>query len=175
MFNVPNTLTILRLLAIPAFVWAYFNDHRVAALIIFVAASLTDLLDGYLARKLNQITDFGKLADPLADKLMLIALLFCLAFTGYAPWPMLAVIALKELYMMIGGLLMLKRRVVVYSNLLGKVATATFMVALALVFPWHEVNILSAIGLVLLYAAVALSVLSAVFYTRWALKSLRIP
>ena len=69
-WNIPNALTMLRLVLIPVFVYLFWKVDRKAALVVFLVASLTDMLDGMLARKLNQITDFGKLFDPLADKVM---------------------------------------------------------------------------------------------------------
>ena len=80
--NLPNTLTILRVIMIPFFVFFMIGDVTNAdnyiALAIFIAASLTDTLDGYLARKNNQVTNFGKFMDPLADKLLVCAALICL-------------------------------------------------------------------------------------------------
>lgn len=171
--NLPNALTLLRILLIPAFAWAYFERAPVLALWLYLAACFTDFLDGYLARKLNQITNFGKLFDPLADKLMLVTLLFCLAYTGHVAWWVLGVIALKELYMLAGSLYMLKRDVVVSSNLYGKVATFVFIVALALVFPWHNQYLLTGVGTWLLWIAVGLSLLSMAMYTVGAIKTLR--
>ena len=82
--NLPNKLTLLRLILIPFFIAAFylgfFAGHYFVALGIFVVASLTDFLDGYIARKYNMITDFGKLADPVADKLMQFAMLIALTF-----------------------------------------------------------------------------------------------
>lgn len=171
--NLPNALTVLRMLLIPAFAWAYFHLTPLIALIIYLAASFTDFLDGYLARRLNQITDFGKLMDPLADKLMLITMLICLAVTRHVMWWVVAVMVVKELFMMIGSVYMLKHEVVVSSNIWGKAATFVFIFALALVFPWHTLTVMTAIGHALLYIAVALSVLSMFIYARNALQTLR--
>ena len=88
-WTIPNVLTMIRLLLVPVFVVVYFRtsaEPKYAALAIFAAASLTDMLDGYLARKLNQITDFGKLFDPLADKLMVLTALVCQGIAGVIPW-----------------------------------------------------------------------------------------
>ena len=80
--NVPNTLTVLRVIMIPFFVLFMLGDitsvDKYIALGIFIAASLTDTLDGYLARKNNQVTNFGKFMDPLADKLLVCAAMICL-------------------------------------------------------------------------------------------------
>ena len=80
--NLPNTLTVLRVIMIPFFVLFMLGDitsaDKYIALGIFIAASLTDTLDGYLARKNNQVTNFGKFMDPLADKLLVCAAMICL-------------------------------------------------------------------------------------------------
>ena len=120
--NIPNCLTIFRLLLIPVFLIAYYQlpEKRYVSLIVFATASFTDMLDGYLARKWHQITSFGKLCDPLADKVMVLSLLFCMADGGYLAeekyaslnWVILLVMLLKELLMMCGALFMLKSGVV---------------------------------------------------------------
>ena len=71
--NLPNALTLLRLLLIPVFVVLMANNRMMPALGVFVFASLTDILDGWIARRYQLVTDFGKLADPLADKLMVLS------------------------------------------------------------------------------------------------------
>ena len=104
--NVPNTLTMLRALLIPVY-WAVFmQGHHYWALAIFIVASLTDLADGYIARKYDLITDFGKLMDPFADKLMVLSVMLSLALMGMAPWPALAIILAKELLMVLGGVIL---------------------------------------------------------------------
>ena len=120
-WTIPNVLTMIRLILVPVFVALFLKGHRMASLGVFVAASLTDMLDGYLARKLNQITDFGKLFDPLADKLMVLSAMVCQGIVGVFPWSAIIIVACKELFMVIGGLLMLKNDVVVYSNYVGPV------------------------------------------------------
>ena len=85
-WTIPNVLTIIRIILIPVFVVLFFKGYKIAALCVFCAASLTDMLDGYLARKLNQITDFGKLFDPLADKVMVVTAMVCQALIGVFPW-----------------------------------------------------------------------------------------
>ncbi len=75
--NTPNKLTLLRVLMVPLFIWAITSEFYVAAIIVFALASLTDQLDGYLARKNHQVTTFGKLMDPLADKILTISALIC--------------------------------------------------------------------------------------------------
>ena len=178
-WTIPNVLTMIRLLLVPVFVVVYFRttaEPKYAALAIFAAASLTDMLDGYLARKLNQITDFGKLFDPLADKLMVLSALVCQAVTGVFPWAAVIVVACKELVMVLGGLFMLSRDVVVYSNIVGKAAQVCFILSLILSFfhvPLAEWG--TRLDLILLWITVGLAVLAMVVYAAEYLRSLKKP
>ncbi len=173
-WNIPNVLTMLRLILVPVFALLFIQGHRKAALVVFIVASLTDLLDGFLARKLNQITDFGKLFDPLADKLMVLTALICQGCAGVFPWFAVVIVACKELFMVLGGAYMLKRGIVVYANLWGKTATVLFIAALILSF-FHEE--LAAAGLPLDQWLILLAVVTAlaamVQYTLQACKQLR--
>ena len=171
--NVPNCLTILRMLLIPVFLIAYYQlpEKRYVALFVFAAASLTDCLDGYLARRLNQITSFGKLCDPLADKIMVLTLLFCMADGGYLVpdsralnWAILFVMLFKELFLMTGSLFLLRRGTVVQANIWGKSATVAFVVGIVLVFPWHEIFLLRRVGQYVIGVAVALALIAMVSY-----------
>ncbi len=172
-WNIPNALTMLRLILIPVFVWLFWKVDRKAALVVFIVASLTDMLDGMLARKLNQITDFGKLFDPLADKLMVITALVCQGLAGVLPWSAIAIVACKELMMLLGGAFMLSRNVVVYANYAGKTAQVFFIASLILSF-FHEE--LAARGvrldLILLWISVGLSIVAMITYIAGAVKSL---
>lgn len=162
--NLPNFLTALRIALIPVFVLTYDRVAPAGSLMIFLVASMTDCLDGYFARKWNQITAFGKLFDPLADKLLLLSVLFCFARSGLIPWWVMALMAVKEILMMAGSMWLLRRKVVVSANNLGKAATVLFIGALTFVFPWHSIGWLTLLGNVLLYAAVALSVAALFVY-----------
>ena len=162
--NLPNALTVMRLLLVPAFYYLYQRGLYVWALAAFLTASFTDFLDGYLARKWNQITSFGKLADPFADKVMVLTALYCLAADGRIPWAAPIVILAKEACMVLGGLLMLRRKVVVQANIWGKAATVAFIAALTLCFPWHGVQFLYDAGRILIWISVGLSVFAMVQY-----------
>ena len=176
-WTVPNVLTMIRLLLVPVFVVVYFRtaaEPKYAALAVFAAASLTDMLDGLLARKLNQITDFGKLFDPLADKLMVLTAMVCQALTGVFPWIAVIVVACKELFMVLGGLFLLSRDVVVYSNIFGKAAQVCFIASLILSFfhvPLAEWG--TRLDLILLWISVGLAILAMVIYTVEYLRSLK--
>lgn len=173
-WTIPNVLTMIRLILVPVFVVLFLRGHKMASLAVFVAASLTDMLDGYLARKLHQITDFGKLFDPLADKLMVLSAMVCQGIAGVFPWSAIIIVACKELLMVLGGLFMLNRDVVVYSNYVGKTAQVCFIISLILAF-FHDK--LAAWGvqldLIFLWATVALSIVAMIIYVVGAVKSLR--
>ena len=177
-WTIPNVLTIIRMLLIPVFVVLFFKGQKMAALAVFCAASLTDMLDGYLARKLNQITDFGKLFDPLADKLMVLTAMVCQGIAGVFPWIAIIIVAAKELMMVLGGVFMLKKDVVVYSNYVGKTAQVFFIAALILSF-FHEKFLEGNVTLwgmtpdiILLWITVALAIVAMVTYAVGAVKKI---
>lgn len=132
--QIPNILSVIRLLCIPVFVLLFTRGCRIAAAGVFFGASLTDVLDGYLARRNNWITNIGKILDPLADKLMQFTVLFCLtlSFTGASHIIALIVLVLftlKELAMLAGAIVVLRvKRNVVASVWYGKLATVIFFV-----------------------------------------------
>ena len=178
-WTIPNVLTILRMILIPVFVVLFFKGMKMASLCVFCAASLTDMLDGYLARKLNQITDFGKLFDPLADKLMVITAMVCQTFWGPLPLIAVIIVAAKELVMVLGGMLMLNRGVVVYSNYFGKTAQVGFIASLILSF-FHdrflEGNIVlwgMTPDIILLWITVALAIIAMAVYAAGAVQTLK--
>ena len=173
-WTIPNVLTMIRLLLVPVFVFIFFRGYPKTALIIFAAASLTDLLDGYLARRLHQITDFGKLFDPLADKLMVLTALVCQGIAGVFPWAAILIVAGKELVMVLGGMFMLSRSVVVYSNLVGKAAQVFFILSLILSFFHAELAAWGVqLDLILLWITVALALTAMVIYAVKAVRVLR--
>ena len=182
-WNIPNVLTMLRIILIPVFVAVFFSTShdrdKIAALVIFAAASITDMFDGMLARKLNQITDFGKLFDPLADKVMVVTAMVCQALIGVFPWIAIIIVAVKELIMMLGGIFMLSKNVVVYSNYVGKTAQVFFIASLLLSFfhPSLAAGNVCLFGMtidcVLLWITVALSLAALVVYAAGSLKTLK--
>ncbi|MBO5914431.1 MAG: CDP-alcohol phosphatidyltransferase family protein [Clostridia bacterium] len=130
MKHIPNILSTIRLFAIPVFVYAYFNLSPYVAAVIYVAAWLTDALDGYLARRFNWITDIGKLLDPLADKLMQITAAVCFTIDNLLFLAVLIPLLIKELAMLIGGMLVIKRqKVVAQAVWYGKLATVVIFVS----------------------------------------------
>ena len=177
-WTIPNVLTIIRMILIPVFVVLFFKGQKMAALCVFCAASLTDMLDGYLARNLNQITDFGKLFDPLADKLMVLTAMVLQTFRGPLPLAAVIIVAAKELVMVLGGVFMLSKDVVVYSNYFGKAAQVGFIASLVLSFfhdRFAEANIMlqgMTPDIILLWITVALAVIAMVIYAGGAIKTI---
>lgn len=173
-WNVPNVLTMLRLALIPVFVALFATGHEKLALLTFLAASFTDFLDGYLARKHNQITAFGKLMDPLADKVMVCTALLCQGIQGVFPWTAIAIVMGKELLMVLGGVFMLRNDVVVYSNMLGKLAQCCFILALTLSF-FHAEFLAWGFPLdrIILWISVGMTICALIDYAVGAVKTLR--
>lgn len=136
--HIPNYLTIFRLILIPVFVWAFLIGERlVFAASVFFLAGVTDVLDGYLARKYNWTTEKGKLLDPLADKCMQLAVLVCLTFADILPWWLTVCLVLKDAIMVtVASLLFRRRKIYVKANWYGKLATAVTYV----VFIWAMVD-----------------------------------
>lgn len=138
--NIPNALSFFRMLLIPVFIVFYMMADKTDYIYYVYAASalilsgLTDLFDGVIARKFNQITELGKILDPIADKLTQMAVVVCVAIklNNIAITLALTCFVLKEIAMLIGGYIILKNNIVIQpSQWYGKVATAVFYVVMA--------------------------------------------
>jgi len=182
-FNVPNTLTMIRMLLIPVYIVLFVDGRKYPALAVFLAASLTDLLDGMIARRYNQITDFGKLMDPLADKLMILTVMFSMAIgnnviPAVVPWVAVGILLGKELVLMAGGLLMLHRNIVVYSHFIGKAAHCLFIAGLTGTF-FHDWLAERCAGwfmtpdLLLIWVAVACTLGALAFYVEDSVRKIK--
>lgn len=137
--NIPNILTTIRFFLIPAFIYVFFSDleHNYAiAASIFLLAGITDILDGYIARKYDMITKWGKLLDPLADKSMQLTALFCLTYAGLIPMWAVYIILTKELLMIIGSIVLYRDKIVVSASWYGKAATVLFYLAILSIIIW---------------------------------------
>jgi len=166
--SIPNCLSIFRIVLIPAFAWSYlsFADPKQTwtwwLLIpagILLLSGLTDALDGFIARKFNQITKLGLILDPLADKLTLSAVCFCLGFIQPMFFILFAVHFLKELTMLIGGLVVVKKMKldIIPSNFLGKAATFVFYAFMLLAVLFPNLNIWILVAMLAITAVLVLS------------------
>ncbi len=169
--NLPNKLTMFRMILIPFFVFFMLfplpflgKGADYIALIIFVVASLTDMLDGKIARKYNLVTNFGKFMDPLADKLLVCSAMICLiAAHRLAAWIVIVIIA-REFIISGFRLIAADNQIVIAASMWGKVKTVTQMVMIILLilnWPFVPFMILSVI---VTYLALILTVVSLIDY-----------
>ena len=128
--NVPNILTLVRILLLPVVVWRFLVGDSTGALLAYLAAMLTDAVDGFIARKFDQVTALGKLLDPIADKLSLLTLLSLFVMDGQIPLWVLGLILVKEAALIVGGGVALRRGIVVYALPIGKVTTVAFVTSM---------------------------------------------
>ncbi|HHW48036.1 MAG TPA: CDP-diacylglycerol--glycerol-3-phosphate 3-phosphatidyltransferase [Clostridiaceae bacterium] len=132
--SIPNILTVIRFILIPVFGYYLFHEQYKVALLLFLLAGLTDVLDGYIARAFNMVTPWGKLADPLADKLMQITALVLLTYLRKIPIIIVIIVGIKELFMGLGSIVLYKKRqYVVSANWYGKLATVIFYFAVVMI------------------------------------------
>lgn len=174
LWNLPNALTMLRLALIPVFAICYMTKHPYWALGFFCLASVTDFFDGYLARRNNTVTAFGKLFDPLADKLMVICAITCHVLWKRFFWVPLVIVAVKELIMIIGSTYMLSQEIVVYANIYGKVSTVLFIGSVILAFFDDKLPLWGPLKphQWLLWISVAVTLVALVVYIRGARQAL---
>lgn len=128
--HVPNILTIIRFLLIPVIIILALKDDYVATIVVLTVSGITDILDGYIARKYNFITDFGKLMDPLADKATQVTLLAVLTIQKIIPIWIIAIVLLKEFIMVSGASFLYGKELVVSSKWYGKLSTILFYIAI---------------------------------------------
>ena len=128
--HVPNILTIIRFLLIPFLIFSAFQRDYVATIVILTLSGITDILDGYIARKFNLVSDFGKLMDPLADKATQIALLGTLTILRFIPTWIVVIVLIKEFIMISGASFLYGKELVVSSKWYGKLATVLFYLAI---------------------------------------------
>jgi len=147
--NIPNLLSILRILLIPVFALLYFKadaqhtQYYFYASLALILSGVSDLLDGVIARKFNQITYLGKILDPLADKLTQVVVVICIAvkLDSWVLAAALMVFVVKELLMLIGGLIILRKKITLQgSKWYGKVATAVFYVVMAAIAMFDSIT-----------------------------------
>ena len=161
--NLPNKLTIFRVILVIPFVALMLNGYDLWAVAVFIIASLTDLLDGKIARKYNLITDFGKFMDPLADKLLVCAAMICLVEMGRLPAWMVIVIISREFIISGFRLVASDNGVVIAASYWGKFKT-TFQMLLIIVLILNLGGVFDMIGLVLTWIALILTVVSLIDY-----------
>lgn len=167
--NLPNKLTIFRVILIPFFVVCLLINPedttlRLVADLIFIVASLTDLLDGKIARKYNLVTNFGKFMDPLADKLLVCSAMICLLSVGQLPaWVVIIIIA-REFIISGFRLIAANNGIVIAASMWGKCKTVSQMFMIIVLVANIQNPVMQMLGTILIYVAAALTVISLVDY-----------
>ena len=167
--NLPNKLTILRIILVPVFVVVMltncFGDNsRWVALAIFIIASLTDLLDGKIARKYNLVTNFGKFMDPLADKMLVCSALICLVELGRIPSWMVIIIVARDFVISGFRLVAAESGKVIAANYWGKFKTASQMVMICLLIADIQYGFFPLLSEIFKWIALVLTVISLIIY-----------
>ena len=173
--HIPNILTVTRFFLIPFVIYALVVDNYLMAFIFLTISGLTDVLDGFIARKFNFITNFGKLIDPLADKATQISVLIALMLKNIIPFWMIAIVALKEAAMIAGASFLYGKELVVSSKWYGKLSTVLFYIAIVCSFgikywntiagnPANSVSVLPQFDMWIYYLAIIATIFSLVMY-----------
>ena len=164
--NLPNKLTLLRVALIPVYIWAFLTDKYILAIIIFALASITDTLDGYIARKNNLVTNFGKIMDPLADKVLVYTAFVLLIPEPVKGWMMVIILA-REFTVSGIRTIAAANGVVIAAGISGKLKTVFQMFAVPFIlasFAYPDSRFISVTAMVLLYASLVMTVYSGVEY-----------
>lgn len=170
--TIPNILSLIRIALIPLIAWLYNNEYNLWAVFVIILSGLTDVVDGYIARHFNMISDLGKILDPVADKLTQATTLFCLI----SEFPFMIVpfslLVVKEIFLSVMGLFVVKKTKVVKSaNWHGKVTTFLLYFTIVLHIVWN--NIPEAVSNMSIGACLAFMGLSFVLYIMRNLNQLR--
>ena len=141
-FTIPNLLSLVRLGLIPVFLWIYCKKQEYGlAAVVVVISGVTDILDGFIARRFHMVSDLGKALDPIADKLTQVAVLACLTFQHPLMFLPLALLMLKETAAAVMGLVVIRRTGQVFgADWHGKVATALLYATMTLHLVWHPIS-----------------------------------
>ncbi len=163
--NLPNKLTVARVAAVPFFIISYYTEHYLTAFVIFVLASFTDMLDGKIARKYDLVTNFGKIMDPLADKVLVYSA-FLLMVPDPVPAWMLIIILAREFLVAGVRTVAASKGIVIAAAMSGKIKTVLqmFAVPMLLLCPVIGLNWFTVLSKVMLWASLVMTVISGVQY-----------
>lgn len=170
--TIPNVLSMLRIGMIPLIVWLYSAQHRVAAAVMLILSGLTDVVDGFIARRCNLITDLGKVLDPIADKLTQAVVLFYLTSEKEGLMCPLLLLVVKESIMAISGLIAIRRTgIVTGADWHGKAATALLYFTMFLHLVMQDMP--AVLSNVLIAACVVMMTISLALYTRRSIRAVK--
>ena len=154
-----SKITMLRVAMIPVFLVLAYTDHRIIATVVFILASLSDLLDGYVARHYNQVSNFGKFMDPLADKILVLSAMCFLVEKGQMPGWVMAIVLFREFAVSGLRLVAAEKQHVIAAAWSGKVKTTCTMVGLCFMlvftqYPWLNMLVSAVILITTVYSGV---------------------
>ena len=171
-FTIPNMMSVFRILLIPFIHWMFFTERYYIAAGLLVLSGITDLLDGFIARRFHMISALGKALDPIADKLTILAVLVSLCFFSPTMIALVAVIVLRELIMGIMGLFIIKKTGTTYSSRWhGKASTLFLYLTMLFNIIWSDMP--HALYLTLLIVTSAIALISLILYFVSNIKILR--
>ncbi len=163
--NLTSVSRIIFVLPAAYCLMADFTDHREWAVMFILVASFTDFLDGYLARILHQVTDFGKIIDPLADKIGIGIVAVCLLLTGDIPMWYFVVVVARDALIFVGGVYINRRKgIVPQSNMAGKIAVC--IIALALLLSVLRIPSLRLVRLSIIWLSIVFMTVSLIIYAK---------
>ena len=171
--NIPNLLTILRFMLIPVMSYFLFNENLILALIIYVIASITDVIDGFIARRFNMITNLGKVLDPLADKLLQFSALIGLSIINIIPYWIVVIFTLKEVIMALGAVKLLQKDIIIQAKWFGKVSTVIFFIAIIISMLSRILGISNTYPIMLMCFALLMTFFALVMYILSYIKALK--
>lgn len=170
--TIPNVLSFFRLCLIPFIVWQYVGKQNyLAALWLLALSGVTDIADGFIARRFDMVSDFGKAFDPVADKLTQIALLFCHIARFPMMWVPLLLLLVKESFAGATGLMMVRRGIVIGADWHGKLTTALVYATMLVHLAWESIT--PAVSNILTGACSLMIILSGILYGIRNVKCLR--
>ncbi|HKL12126.1 MAG TPA: CDP-alcohol phosphatidyltransferase family protein [Halanaerobiales bacterium] len=168
LLNYPNTLTVVRLLLIPVYLYFFLRGEYILSGVFFSLSGITDFLDGYLARKYNMVTDLGRLLDPLADKLTLISILAVLIYMDLLPRVITITLLTREVFVLFGsGIMYLMGKDLIEPTWLGKISV--FLLYVAIAASLLDVKLFN---MILFYVVIPINIISALDYIRNAYKKM---
>ena len=174
--NIPNILTIFRFVLIPFLIVGMITNNWIATFVFLTISAVTDVLDGAIARKFNLISDFGKLMDPLADKLTQITMLVGFSLKGVIPLWLVGLVLIKEITMITGASFLYGKEMVVSSKWYGKLSTVMLYVAMVSSIIINQWNMnrpdatLPKFDIYIYYMAIGLTIFSLVMYAKTFVK-----
>lgn len=171
-FTIPNLLSFFRLCLIPVFIWLYCKKEDYAATaIVLIVSGITDIVDGFIARRFHMVSNLGKALDPVADKLTQAAMLFCLLTRFPMMWLPFALLVVKEIFCGVTGLLVIKKQGKVYgAEWHGKVMTCLLDTMLVVHVFWYDIPAVA--SNIFVVACAVMMIVSFVLYGRRNLRML---